>query len=120
MPFIIKTLNFTISFVVLWSFNLSSNNLFAQNVANNEFLIQIKDHKFVPSTINVSANNNFKLIIENLDKTLEEFESDDLKKEKLIPSGKKITISVNALKAGEYKFYGDFHQKTAQGKIIVK
>jgi len=24
------------------------------------------------------------------------------------------------LKVGEYKFYGDFHQKTAQGKIIVR
>jgi plastocyanin len=120
MPFILKTLKFTLNTAIIWLFFISSNNLFAQNVANNEFLIQIKDHKFVPSTINVSANNNFKLIIENLDKTLEEFESDDLKKEKLVPAGKKITIAVNALKAGEYKFYGDFHQKTAQGKIIVK
>ena len=65
------------------------------------------------------ANTKFKIIVENLDNTIEEFESDDLKKEKLIGAGKKITLQISPLKAGEYKFYGDFHQKTAQGKIIV-
>ncbi len=88
--------------------------------AQNEYLIQIKDHKFEPDFIEIPANQNFKLIIENLDKTLEEFESNDLKKEKLVAAGKKITINIQPLKSGEYKFFGDFHQKTAQGKIIVK
>ncbi len=88
--------------------------------ADAEYLVQIKDHKFSPEQIEIPANKNFKLVIENLDKTLEEFESDDLHKEKLVNAGKKVTIPVSALKAGEYKFYGDFHQKTAQGKIIVK
>ena len=104
-------------FAIILFFNKSA---IAQENSNNEFLIKIKDHRFEPSIINVPANTNFKLVIENLDKTLEEFESDDLKKEKLVASGKKITIPVNGLNAGEYKFYGDFHQKTAQGKIIVK
>jgi len=88
--------------------------------ADKEYLVQIKDHKFQPEVIEIAAGERFILVIENLDKTLEEFESDDLKKEKLVHAGKKITIPVNPLKAGEYKFYGDFHQKTAQGKIIIK
>ena len=88
--------------------------------ADKEYLIQIKDHKFQPDVVEIAAGEKFILVIENLDKTLEEFESDDLKKEKLVHAGKKITIPVNALKVGEYKFYGDFHQKTAQGKVIVK
>lgn len=88
--------------------------------ANPEYLIQIKDHKFQPEKLEIKAGSDFVLVIENLDKTLEEFESDDLKKEKLVRAGKKISIPVSGLKAGEYKFYGDFHQKTAQGKIIVK
>ncbi len=95
----------------------ASSQVFA---ADNEFLVQIKDHKFEPSEITVSANQDFKLIIENTDNTLEEFESNDLKKEKLVGAGKKITIPVKALKVGEYKFFGDFHQKTAQGKVIVR
>ena len=99
---------------------LTSFSAYAQDNTKNEFLIQIKDHKFIPDKIAVKENQEFKLVIENLDKTIEEFESDDLKREKLIGAGKKITINIQGLKAGEYKFYGDFHQKTAQGKIIVK
>lgn len=85
-----------------------------------EFLVQIKNHKFEPTKIKVPANEKFKLIVENTDKTLEEFESVDLKKEKLVAAGKKITIVISPLKSGEYKFFGDFHQKTAQGKILVE
>ncbi len=102
-------------------FKAGYNPAFAlENEDKNEFIVQIKNHKFIPETIAIKADKSFKLIIENLDNTLEEFESDDLKKEKLVGAGKKITINIQALKAGEYKFYGDFHQKTAQGKIIVK
>ena len=98
-----------------------SLNCFAQDpIAKDEFVIKIKNHRFEPDLINVLANTKFKIIVENLDNTIEEFESDDLKKEKLIGAGKKITLQISPLKAGEYKFYGDFHQKTAQGKIIVK
>lgn len=103
--------------ILISLFTLFSFNAFA---ATNEFLIQIKDHKFQPEIVGVKAGEKFTLIIENLDKTLEEFESDDLRKEKLVGAGKKIKIPVNALKAGEYKFYGDFHQKTAQGKVVAK
>jgi len=83
-------------------------------------LISIKDHKFEPNKIQVPANTAFTLTIKNLDKTLEEFESDDLKKEKLVGAGKTITINVGPQKQGDYKFYGDFHQKTAQGIIEVR
>jgi len=103
--------------ILLTAFILFSANVLAQE---KEFLLQIKDHKFEPSTLEVPANQGFKLIVENTDKTLEEFESTDLKKEKLVGGGKKITIAIQPLKAGEYKFFGDFHQKTAQGKLIVK
>lgn len=99
------------------AFVISISQAFA---ADLEFLIQIKDHKFLPEKIEVPAEKPFKLIIENLDKTLEEFESGDLKKEKLVGAGKKIIIPISPLKSGEYKFFGDFHQKTAQGKIIAK
>ncbi len=99
------------------SFMLISLSAFA---SEKEFLIQIKDHQFQPKILEVLAGEKFKLVVENLDKTLEEFESSDLKKEKLVGAGKKITIIISPLRPGEYKFFGDFHQKTAQGKIIVK
>ena len=88
--------------------------------SSEDIVVKIINHEFKPNIIEVPANLNFKLIIENTDSTIEEFESDDLKKEKLIQAGKSIIIPIKGLNAGEYKFYGDFHQKTAQGKIVVK
>jgi hypothetical protein len=108
-------------FLLIFILSLSSFNCFAQDkIFKDEFVIKIKNHRFEPDLINVPANTKFKIIIENLDNTIEEFESDDLKKEKLVGAGKKVTLQIAPLQAGEYKFYGDFHQKTAQGKIISK
>ncbi len=103
--------------IILSAFILGSSAAFC---ADLEFHIKIKDHRFEPNEITIPANQKFKLVIENLDKTLEEFESVDLKKEKLVGSGKTIVIPVSPLRPGEYRFFGDFHQKTAQGKIIAK
>jgi plastocyanin len=85
-----------------------------------EFVIEIKENKFVPDVLEVPAHKDFKLVVRNQDKTIEEFESTELKKEKLVKGGKEIVLNISALKAGEYKFFGEFHPKTAQGKIIVK
>jgi hypothetical protein len=103
--------------ICILSFAFNASQALAQG---KEFFVQIKDHKFVPEKIEVPVNQEFKLIVENTDKTLEEFESGDLKKEKLVGAGKKITIIINPLKSGEYKFFGDFHQKTAQGVLVAK
>ena len=111
---------FVLSLIFLASNSLISKAFGAQKESEKEYLIQIKDHKFEPANIEVLAGEKFKLIVENLDPTLEEFESNDLKKEKLISGNKKVSIIISPLKSGEYKFFGDFHQKTAQGKIIAK
>ncbi len=92
----------------------------AEDNSVKEYFIQIQDHQFNPQNIVVPANQKFKLIVENLDKTIEEFESSDLGKEKIVASNKKITLIIGPLKPGTYKFFGDFHQKTAQGQIIAK
>ncbi len=116
---LIKNRMKNLSKIFVATFLILSSQSFAAE-AEKEFLVQIKNNKFEPAEIKIPANQDFKLVIENTDKTLEEFESNDLKKEKLVGAGKKITIPVKGLKAGEYKFFGDFHQKTAQGKIIVQ
>ncbi len=106
-----------IAFTIALAFILQSSIALAEE---KEIQIKIQNHKFEPAEINVASGENFKLIIENLDKTAEEFESHDLKKEKMVMGGKKITLPIKALKAGEYKFFGEFNPKTAQGKIIAK
>ncbi len=86
-----------------------------------KYEITIKDHKFYPSVIEAPSDAVIKLKITNLDPTIEEFESFDLKREKIvIGNGGKIIVTVGPLKPGEYIFFGEFNPKTAQGKLIVR
>lgn len=82
--------------------------------------LKIKEHKFIPEIIEAPANQLLKIRIENLDNSVEEFESFDLNREKIVPANGKILVIVGPLKPGEYKFFGEFHEATAQGKILVK
>jgi plastocyanin len=85
-----------------------------------EFTLNIKDHKFDPTELTVPANVKVKLIVKNLDPTPEEFESNELHREKVVGPGQQILVYVGPLSPGVYGFFGDFHQETAQGKLIVK
>ena len=81
--------------------------------------IEIKDHFFYPSTVEIPANKKVKLLIRNLDPTPEEFESYELNREKVIAGNRKAVIFIGPLAPGEYPFFGEFYPKTAQGKIIA-
>jgi plastocyanin len=80
----------------------------------------IREHKFVPAEITVPARKKIKLVIENQDATAEEFESDELNREKVVPPKGKITIFVGPLEPGRYPFFGEFHKETAKGVLIAK
>ncbi|KJV57480.1 cupredoxin-like domain protein [Orientia chuto str. Dubai] len=82
--------------------------------------LAIKDHVFEPKEIHAQANKRIELIIENFDDSVEEFESKDLKREKIIPAHSTIKLMLPPLKPGRYKFFGEFHEETAQGVIIVE
>jgi hypothetical protein len=86
-----------------------------------EVHITIRDHRFEPATIEVPAGRTLKLIVTNADPTPEEFESVGLRIERVIPSGKTAEFLVKPLRANRnYKFFGEFHQDTAQGQVVVK
>jgi plastocyanin len=84
------------------------------------FEITIKDHKFDPAEITVPVGQKIKLVVKNDDASAEEFESKALNREKVIAGKSQATIFVGPLKAGEYKFVGEYHEKTAVGKLIAK
>ena len=96
---------------------LSSGNAAA---ADDSFNFVIKDHRFEPSQLEVPAGKKLKLLVKNLDPTAEEFESHDLKREKIIPGNGQATINIGPLKPGTYKFVGEHHESTAQGQIVAK
>jgi hypothetical protein len=82
--------------------------------------ITIKNHKFEPAELKAPANKRITLTVVNDDPTPEEFDSKALKVEKVIPGNTKATVQFGPLKAGKYKFEGEFNSKTAQGVVIVE
>jgi len=85
-----------------------------------EFVLELKDHLFYPSEIEIPANKKVKLIIYNRDDTPEEFDSFDLNREKVIFPHRKAVIYVGPLSAGRYEFFGEFNPNSAKGVVIVK
>jgi|SRR4051794_33806527 plastocyanin len=85
-----------------------------------EFNLVLENHKFAPERIEVPAGKKVKFIVENKDATAEEFDSEDLRIEKVIGAHGKGTIWIGPLKAGEYKFMGEYHDKTAQGVVVAR
>ena len=83
-------------------------------------LLVFRNHRFEPARIQAPAGVKFRLQVKNTDDTADEFESGELNREKLVPPGQTVTIFLGPLQPGEYKFFGDFHQDTAQGVLEVK
>lgn len=85
-----------------------------------EMTLVIKNHRFEPTELRVPAGKRIKLTVKNLDPTAEEFESLDLRREKIVAGNSEITVYIGPLKPGTYGFFGDFHQDTAQGRVIAE
>jgi plastocyanin len=86
----------------------------------DEYVIQIKDNQFSPATLTIPADQKVRVIVRNLDPTPAEFESFDLRREKVISGGSEAVLFIGPLKSGNYTFFDEFHADTAKGTIIVK
>ncbi|WP_375326909.1 cupredoxin domain-containing protein [Candidatus Tisiphia endosymbiont of Nemotelus uliginosus] len=85
-----------------------------------EVVTVIKNHRFDPDIIHVPKGTKIRLVVHNQDNTVEEFESHDLHREKIIMPNDSINIILAPLAPGKYEFFGDFNQDTAQGALIVQ
>ena len=88
--------------------------------ADLEIPVAIEKNRFEPSEIKVKAGAPFVLVVTNKDATPEEFESKELRIEKVIPGGKTMKIRIRALKPGTYPFVGEYHEATAKGRIVAE
>lgn len=88
--------------------------------AQENLTITIKNHKFEPAELKVPANKRIRLTVINEDPSPEEFESNVLKVEKIIPGNSKAVVQFGPLKPGTYKFEGEFNPSTAQGVVIAE
>lgn len=109
---------------VVVSLAMASTWLFGGGVllahAQAEIALTVENHRFQPEEIRVKAGAPFVLVITNKDKGPEEFESHDLRIEKVIPAGKTVRLKMPALKPGTYGFVGEYHEQTAKGRIVAE
>lgn len=83
------------------------------------FQLELADGKLTPTRIEVPAGQRIKIEVTNAGKGAAEFESVQLRKEKVLAPGAKSFVVIAPLSPGEYKFFDDFHQ-SAQGVIVAK
>jgi heme/copper-type cytochrome/quinol oxidase subunit 2 len=85
-----------------------------------ELALTLEQHRFSPEEFRVKANTPFILVITNKDNEEEEFEISALRIEQIVSGGKTLRVRIPALKPGTYEFVGEFHEETAQGRIVAE
>lgn len=87
--------------------------------AGEPVVITLKDHTFTPAEVKAPANERFCIEVTNADPAPAEFESSDLRAEKIIVPGGKIAVMVGPLKPSTYTFFDEYHPDTAKGTLVV-
>jgi hypothetical protein len=93
---------------------------FPEIAGAQEITVTIKNHRFDPTELRVPAGKRVSIYVINEDPTPEEFESNSMKVEKIIPGKSKGLVRVGPLPPGRYDFFGDFNQDTAKGVLIAE
>ena len=99
---------------------ITTTFVFLVNSYAADYVITIKDHKFLPQELLMPQGQKIKLTVKNLDNTPAEFESYDLKREKIVSANNEIVVFIGPLNQGTYSYFDDFHPDTAKGTIIVQ
>ena len=81
--------------------------------------LTLQQHRFMPSEATAPAGERFRIEVTNQDATPSEFESSELRLEKIVPPATKVTMSAGPLKPGTYRFFDDYHPETATGTITA-
>jgi len=102
---------------------LFSASVFAASVPvpNDEPVkLVIENHGFTPSTFTVPAGKRFRIQLTSHDDSVDEFESYDMKFEKIVVPGDTITVFAGPMHPGTYTFFDDYHPDQAKGTVVVE
>ena len=92
---------------------------FSALAERQEFTVILKEHLFYPAEMTIPANKKIKLVIDNQDDSIEEFDSFSLNREKVLFPKRKSVIYIGPLSPGLYAFFGEYHPNSARGMVIV-
>jgi hypothetical protein len=95
-----------------------SGPVFAQSQTPS-FSLTLRDRQWEPATLEVPANQKIELRITNAGASAAEFESTDLRREKIIPPGHEVVVYIGPLRPGSYEFFDDFNP-AARGRITAR
>lgn len=84
------------------------------------FRIEFKDGDVTPRELVVPANTRIRLELHNLGETPAEFESLELKKEKVLAPKSSSVLVIRTLAPGRYDFFDDFHPGQPPAALIAK
>ncbi|TAK46638.1 MAG: cupredoxin domain-containing protein [Xanthobacteraceae bacterium] len=84
------------------------------------FRIEFNDGKVVPQRLEVPARRRFKLELHNVGQTPAEFESKELRKEKVLAPNSSSTLVIRTLDPGDYDFFDDFHPDAPPAVLVAK
>ena len=84
------------------------------------FRIEFNDGVVTPRRLVVPANKRIVLELVNKGKTPAEFESKELRKEKVLAPGSSSELVLRALDPGEYEFFDDFHPEAPPAVLVAK
>jgi plastocyanin len=79
----------------------------------------LEQHRFEPAEATVKAGERFRIEVTNRDPTPSEIESSDMRIEKIVPAGAKVTLTAGPLKPGRYRFFDEYNPETAKGTIVA-
>jgi plastocyanin len=80
----------------------------------------IRNNRFETSILTVPKGMPVLFRVTNKDNSMEEFESYDMAFEVIVHPHQTIEVPVSGMGAGTYEYFGDFHPRTAHGKIVVQ
>ena len=81
--------------------------------------LTLKNHRFTPASFSVPAGARVRITLINQDPSTEEFDSHDIRIERIVTPKGKISFDIGPLQPGQYTFAGEFHANIAQGKITA-
>lgn len=84
------------------------------------FQIVARDGRLAPAKLDVPAGRKLKFLIRNEGPGPAEFESAELRVEKVLSPGASSFVIVAPLKPGRYRFFDEFHPATSEMQVVAK
>ncbi len=84
------------------------------------FSIEFHDGKVSPLRLEVPANRRFRIELHNTGITPAEFESTELRVEKVLAPKSDSVLVIHTLDPGQYPFFDDFHPGAAKAVLVAK